>query len=370
MEGNLMAFIRPTLLQIVNRIVSDLNARVDNSTTFLRRSVFMILARVLGGAIHLIYGFLDFMKRQLFISTADSEFLTLHGNEFGKTRKAGSKATGSGGVIGTNGIIIPVDTKLQSETGNLYTTDVAVTIVGGIGTLSFIAEEQGDSYNEPAGITLTFVSPIAGVNTSVLVGASGIIGGVDDETDDEYRNRLLSRKRQPPHGGTDFDYVDWALEVSGVTRAWCIPLYQGVGTVGLAFVRDNDTDIIPTEAQRLAVYNYILSHTDPVSSFTIGIPVTATPGFFVIPVTALTVNFNILLNPNTTVIQASVTSRLQDLFKTRGGAGETITISQMYEAIVSAVGEVRSRIVLPAADVAANVNQVHVLGDISFGEYS
>jgi len=364
-----MPFSKPTLLQIVNRIVSDLNARVDNSSTFLRRSVFLILARVLGGAVHLLYGFLDFMKRQLFISTADSEFLTLHGNEFGKTRKAGIKATGSGSTTGTNGIIIPAETKLQSESGNIYSTISDVTVSGGVATLSFIADEQGDSYNELAGASLTFISPIAGVSTIVTVDSAGIIDGVDEESDDAYRNRLLARKRQPPHGGTDFDYVDWALEVSGVTRAWCIPLYQGVGTVGLAFVRDDDASIIPTEDQRLAVYNYILEHTDPVSSFLIGIPVTVTPGFFVIPVSALTVNFNLQIEPDTAVVRASITARLQDLFKSMGGPGETITISQMYEAIVSAVGEVRTKIISPADDMAASVQQVHVLGDISFGAY-
>jgi uncharacterized phage protein gp47/JayE len=309
------------------------------------------------------------MKRQLFISTADSEFLTLHGNEFGKTRKAGTKATGSGTTTGTNGIIIPAGTKLQSETGNLYSTTSEITIAGGVAILLFTADEEGDSYNESAGVTLTFVSPIAEVSTSVTVGSAGIIGGVNTESDDDYRNRLLARKRQPPHGGADFDYVDWALEVSGVTRAWCIPLYQGVGTVGLAFVRDDDSSIIPTADQRQAVYDYIIEHTDPVTSFTIGIPVTATPGFFIIPVSALTVNFNLQIEPNTAVVQASITARLQDLFKSMGGPNETITISQMYEAIVSAIGEVKTKIISPAADVAAAVNQIHVLGDISFGAY-
>ena len=370
MGGNLMPFTRPTLIQIINRIVSDLNSRVDNSETFLRRSVFMILARVLGGAVHLLYGFLDFMKRQIFISTADAEFLTLHGNEFGKIRKAGTKATGSGTVTGTNGLTISSGAKLQSETGNLYTIDADYTIAGGIATIAFTADVEGDSSNEDAGVSLTFVSPIAGISSIVTVGSGGITGGVEEESDDEYRNRLLSRKRQAPHGGASFDYVSWALEVSGVTRAWVIKQYYGIGTLGLAFVRDNDDPIIPDETEREAVKTYILSHTNPVTGETVGIPVTAEPGFFVIPVSALTINYTIQIFPNTAAVQASVTARLQDLFKSAGGPGQTITISQMYEAISSAVGETKSKITSPSDDVAAATNQVHILGDITFEDYS
>ena len=365
-----MPFQRPTLQQIIDRIVGDFNSRVENASTFLRRSVFMILARVVGGAHHLLYGFLDFMKRQLFILTADAEFLEKHGNEYGIARNVGVKAAGGGSGTGTTGLTVPADTKLQSVSGNVYTVDTAVTIAGGAFTVALTAEDYGQEYNESAGVSLTFVSPISGIDTTVLIGSDGLINGTDEETDDAYRNRLLSRKRQPPHGGADFDYVAWALEVSGTTRAWTIAQYQGAGTFGLAFVRDDDDSIVPTETQRLAMEAYIISHTDPETGRTVGVPVTAEPGFFMIPLVALTVNFTIAISPNTAVVQASVRSRLEDLFKTEGGPSQTITISQMYEAIVSALGENKSKITAPADDVGASVNQVHVLGDITFGDYT
>ncbi len=324
----------------------------------------------MGGVAHLLYGFLDFQKKQLFVSTADAEYLTTHGNEFGLVRKTGTKATGSGTATGTTGTVIAASTKLQSATGNVYSTDSEVTLVAGVGTLAITADDVGDAYNEDAGAELTFVSPLATVDTIVTIDANALTGGVDEETDDEYRNRLLTRKRLPPHGGADFDYENWALEVSGVTRAWSIPLYQGAGTIGLAFVRDDDDSIIPTSTQRDDVYNYVLSHTDPITSYTIGIPVTAEPGFFMIPITGLTVNMTIKLSPNTETVQASVKTRLKDLFRTFGGPGETITISQIYEAVVSASGEVTSKIIIPADDVAAATNQVHLLGEITYQDYT
>lgn len=364
-----MPFNRPILSTLINRIISDLNSKVENSSTFLRRSFFVIISKIFGAVAHGLYGFLEYMKSQLFITTADSDFLALHGNEFGKTRKAGDEATGVGTVTGTNGTVIPADTSIQSATGNIYTTDSSATIAGGVAILLFTAEDVGDDYNEDAGSELTFVSPLTDVSTVVTVNSSGITGGVDQETADEYRARLLLRKRQPPHGGTDFDYEDWALEVSGVTRAWAISLYQGQGTIGLAFVRDNDDDIFPDQDQRDDVYDYILEHTDPVTQLTVGIPVTAKEGFFMIVCTALTVNFTIQTSPNTSTVQNSIQERLQDLFKTAGGAAQTISLSEMYEAITSAVGEGKSKIISPTNDVTAAVNQVHVLGDISFEEY-
>lgn len=366
-----MPFSRPSLTELVNRRQSDLNSKVENSTTFLRRSVFIILSKMCAAGDHNLYGFLQDAKNQLFISTADDEFLALHGNELGKSRKTGEYATGSGTVTGTNGEVIESGTSLQSASGNIYTVDSDATIAGGVATVTFTAEEVGDSYNEEAGVELTFVSPLPNVDTIVTVDSDGITEGVDQETISEYRARLLLRKRQPPHGGTAYDYVNWALEVSGVTRAWYIEQYMGIGTGGLAFARDDDEDsIIPNSTQRDAVYNYILEHTNPVTQLTEGIPVTAKTGFFMIACSALTVNFNISIYPNTATVQASIQSRIADLFKSAGGTGQTISLSEMYEAIASATGEIRSKINSPADDVTASTNQIHVVGDFTFGDYS
>ena len=154
-----MPFNRPTLSTIIDRIISDLNNKVKDSATFLRRSFFIIMSKIEGGVSHGLYGFLEYMKSQLFISTADDDFLTLHGNEFGKTKKIGTAATGAGSVTGVNGTVIPINTNIQSATGNVYTTDSDATIAGGTAILLFTAEETGDKYNEDAGSELTFISP-------------------------------------------------------------------------------------------------------------------------------------------------------------------------------------------------------------------
>ena len=68
--------------------------------------------------------------------------------------------------------------------------------------------------------------------------AGGLAAGSDAETDESLRARVLRRIQKPPQGGAGYDYVAWALEVPGVTRAWVYPAEMGLGTVTVRFVRD------------------------------------------------------------------------------------------------------------------------------------
>jgi len=364
-----MPFTRNTLQEITDRIVSDFQTRISGATSLLRRSVLNIIAKVNAGAIHLLYEFLDYIARQIFVSTSDEAGLEAIASEYGITRKAEVKATGSGTVTGTTGVIIPAGTELQSTAEQVYITDEDVTLAAGTGTLDFTAEVGGEDGNDDPGIILSFVSPLLSVSTSVTVDSDGIGGGTDEENDADLRERVLARKRQPPHGGADFDYEAWALEVSGVTRAWVTPLYQGMGTIGLSFVRDDDDPIIPSTSEMATVREYIVEHEDPGTGKTVGCPVTAEPGLYMITLTALEVDFSINIYPNTTAVQNAIETNLQDLIERDGGPGQTLYLSKISEAISLATSEARHTLTSPAANVTASTSQVHTLGTITFGNY-
>ncbi|RJX18971.1 MAG: baseplate J/gp47 family protein [Desulforudis sp.] len=364
-----MAFERPTLQEIVDRIAADFQARIDGAESLLRRAVLKVMARVYGGAVHLLYGFLDFMADQLFASSAEVDYLETIGGEYGLARTAATKASGTGTATGTAGLVIPADSELESVAGVRYATDQDNTLGGGGSvTVSFTAVDAGAAGNDDPGISLTFISPIAGVDTTVTVGADGITGGADEEDDDSYRERVLFRKRQPPHGGCEYDYEAWALEVGGVTRVWTFPEYMGVGTIGVAFMRDNDLDPFPNAAQREIVRAYLVSHTDQETGETVGIPVTAEPGLFMIALTPLAVNFSINIAPNTAAVRAAVEQQLADLIATEGGPGQTLYLSRISEAVSQAGGEEHHTLVGPAANVTAAVDEIHVLGANTFGD--
>ena len=123
-------FNRPTLAEIIERIKSDIVTRISGAATLLRRSILVALAKAYGGACHLIYGNIEDNKDQLFVTTADEDNLTIHGNEYGVSRNAATKATGSIQATGTDGTVISIYTELESATGWVYQTDAAATISG------------------------------------------------------------------------------------------------------------------------------------------------------------------------------------------------------------------------------------------------
>lgn len=364
-----MPFTRSSLQTIIDRVTSDYQTRITGATSILRRSVLRVIARVSAGAFHLLYEYLDYQARQLFVSTADEAGLEAIAAEYGIVRKAAEAAVGSGTVTGTDGVVITAGSELRSTDDQVYEVDSDATISGGTATVDFTAVVAGDDGNDDAGILLTFVSPIAGASTTLTVDADGIYDGTDEESDDELRARVLLRKRRPPHGGAEFDYEAWMLEYSGVTRAWAFSLYSGAGTVGLAFVRDNDTNIIPNASQRAAVLAYVVEHEDPGSGETVGCPVTAEPGLSMIEMTELSVDLSISIYPNTATVQAAVEASLEDLFYREGGPGETVYLSEISEAISSTAGEQYHALTAPVADVTATQTQVHVLGTVTFSDY-
>ncbi len=364
-----MAFERPTLQEIDERIQNDFKNRIEGSTSFLRRSMIKIMARVYAGAVHLIYGYLFYMSRQLFVSTADTIYLEKHGNELGVTRTDAVKAIGSATATGTVGSIIPTNTELESNSGLKYLIDEEIIFISTTALVTFTAEQTGSEYNDDSGISLFFVSPIAGIDSTVTVDSDGIYNGLDEEEDEPYRQRILTRKRQPPHSGAAFDYVNWALEVSGVTRAWAFSEIYGIGTIGLAFVRDNDPSIIPIESQKEDVREYILYHIDPLTGLEVGIPVTAKQGFFILDLELETLDFTIKITPNTPTAQAEITQKLRDIIIARGGPGETLYLSDISQAISLSPTTRAHKIIYPTDDIGTATDKVPVLGTITFQDY-
>ena len=362
-----MAFNIPTLQEIVTRIESDFKSRISGATTFLRRSILKVFSRVYGGAIFGNYGYLDDNRKQIFITEADADSLLTHGSEYGISKKSATSATGSGSGTGTNDSIIPVGSELRSATGAIYTVDSAVTIALGVFSVDITSQTLGSGANEDASASLSFVSPIDGVSTSITIDSSGITGGLDEETDDDYRDRILTRKRIAPQGGALIDYENWALEISGVTRAWAFERYYGRGTVGLAFARDDDDSIAPDSDERDVVKAYIESHTSPITGKDIGMPVTAQ--LIMIETKLKSINITVKIIPNNATVQAAILESLDNMIIEEGGPGQTVELSKFTSAIASAVNEDANQILIPTDDVAIATNEIAVIGTVTFQDY-
>lgn len=352
-----MAFARPTLTELVDRIQQDFVSRLGLAGALLRRSVVYVMARVLAGAAHMLHGHLQYLGNQLFPDVSDDEFLIRQASLFGITKTPATYAKGTATATGTNGTTVPTGTRLLRADGAVYTVDADVVIAGGTATLALTSVLAGSLQTLVVSQSFTFESPIANVNSTAVV-ATKTQDGSDQETTAALRVRLLARMGEPPRGGSTADYVAWAKTVSGVTRAFVAPLGMGPGSVVVRFVRDNDGSgaaIVPDSGELAAVQSYL----------DLMRPAHAT--VYVIAPTVQTVPVTTLITPNTVATRAAVTAELNDLFARKSAPGATVLLSDIQTAIRIASGVTDRVVTVPAADVTAtSINHIPILGTVTF----
>lgn len=352
-----MPFARPTLNELINRVTTDISGRVTGvESAVLRRSLLGILARSEAGAVHMLYGFLEWAARQAIIDTAEKEYLERWAAIWKIFRKPADYASGIVRLSGTAGATVPAGTILQRQDAVQYRVLFDAVFTGVTLDVSVIAVEAGAVGNAAINTPLILVSPIAGVQSTAVISAA-LDGGLDVEQDDQLLSRLLKRIRQPPHGGAASDYDLWALEVPGVTRVWVYPLQMGAGTVTVLFVCDGEANIIPTPAKVAEVQAYIDARR----------PVTAEV-FIAAPVED-PLNMAVKLSPNTPAVRAAVTAEVSDLIVRDSKPGGVILISRLREVVSIAAGESDNAITSPTADVAHATGHMAIPGTITFSSF-
>lgn len=350
-----MAWQTPTLTEIKERLQADLQARLPGSQPQLRRSLGGIIADIDAGTMQGLYGYLDWMARQIIPDTADDDMLERWADVWGIKRDKGAKAAGSLVITGTNGTVFPTDAVWQSQDGIEYVTTAGGTIVSDTATIQVQASEIGETGNQVNGDQLTLVSAIPGIDSIGTVDTDGITGGTDLETIERLRERLLSRIQQPPHGGAKGDYESWALEAHpDVTRAWVFPNELGVGTVTIRVVCDNLEDPIPTTAVLDAVAAYIEERR----------PVTAE--VYVVAPIAVPLDLTISINPDTPAVRALIEAAIPDYLANYAVPGGTLYLSQLNGTIYVAAGESVHNLVSPVADINYAAGEVAVMGAITW----
>jgi uncharacterized phage protein gp47/JayE len=353
-----MSFTRPTLPQLVDRIEGDFLSKVDGVAAVLRRGMVRVLARVMAGAAHMMHGHLAYLGDQLFPDKSDEPFLLRQASLFGLSLDPPVYWRGSAGITGTNGHTAPAGSKITSAAGFEYTIDADVTISGGVGTIAVTAVVAGADSQLEIGDTLTFESPIASINASATVSAVSV-DGVDQETIDGLRSRLLDRMANPPTGGNVADFVAWVRKVYSNVKVWVYPDGGGPGTVWVRFIRvDPDgTIVIPSGGEVTAVQDYLdADDVKPAYATVTVIAPTAAP---------LAVTFS-ALNPNTQAVKDAITAQLTEFFERIAEPGATTYLSEIRTAIGNATGLVDYTLSAPSADTTHTANQIATLGTITF----
>lgn len=350
-----MPFTRPTLPEIKERIGADIETRL-NTGKLLPVSFLGIMSVAYAGAVHLLHGHIEWATRQLFPDTADDEYAERWASIWGIEKTPPSFASGSVIFTGSDGSIIPEGTRLRRSDGAFYLTTESAVISSGTATVAVKPVNAGSAGDMEAGVSVELVNSLSGIDTEAETASGGITGGEDSESIESLRLRTLDRIKQPPHGGAEFDYIKWAKEVNGVTRAWAYPLAMGAGTVSVTFVQDGEDDIIPDSAKVAEVQEYIEGPTRK--------PVTA--ALTVFAPTAVPLNFSITTNPDSPEIRENIENSLRDLLLRTAEPGATILISKIREAVSIASGEEDNTVTSPAANVAHGTSEIAIFGAITW----
>lgn len=298
------------------------------------------------------------VSEQIFGATAERLFLIRIAAKHGITPTPAAFATGTLEATGINTSVIPIGTAYVRDDGATFEVTVGGTITLGVASITVVADLAGLDGNMLTADELNLESPVTGIDTLATVEAPGILGGLDEESTEDLRARYLLRRREPPSGGGDQDYEAWALEVSGVTRAWVARHESGLGTVAIRFVLDNEVSIFPGAPKVAEVQANIDSKRPTTAEPTVVAPVDDP------------VAFTIELVDDTTANRTAVEAELTDLILREGEPGDgaglgEILLSAMRTAIGNAAGGDYT-LTVPSADHVPTTGDLPTMGTITW----
>lgn len=299
-----MPFATPGLADIRKEARDFLAARLG-AGALIPNSRARAFADGNAGLAHLTLLYLDWIAKQMLPDTAEAEFLReRHAQIWLGGWKRATFASGTVLATGSSGKSIPASSRITGPVA--YETSRLVILGDGPTSVPIHALEPGALGNLDNGALLAFAASIEGVDATLTVDA--LSGGGDEESDEDLRVRVLDRIRKPPMGGDADDYVAWAEEFPGVTRAWCSPLEMGVGTVTIRFMMD---DLRATDAG--------FPNSDDIDALAAYLdtrrPVTVKDMYVSAP-EASPINFTITnLVPDTTEIRASINLSVAAMLK-------------------------------------------------------
>jgi uncharacterized phage protein gp47/JayE len=232
-----LPYPRPTLTQLIGQAASDIASNLPGADGLLRFSNLGVLGRALAGLINGLWGYVDWIAAQATPFRATGEYLEAWAALKGVVREPATAAQFAAAFTGVNGTVLPAGTPAVRGDGAAFTTNADGTVSGGAVTVTLTAALAGAAGNTQTGQAVTLGSAIGGIASGGVAGASVVIGA-DTETDASLRTRMLQAYAAPPQGGDLADYVTWALEVAGVTRAWNAGVALGAGTVQVFVMLD------------------------------------------------------------------------------------------------------------------------------------
>ncbi len=350
----------PSITTIRNRMKSDMELRFQQAGRDIDATTpgtgYTEFCNAIAGVAYSLWSNQIWIANQNIIDRMDAETLVREASYLKVYRAAPFFASGPVVVTGNDGLVIPERTVLQTTSGFQVRTTEEQAITGGTATINVIAMEVGTAGNLSAGTKLSFISPIAGVDSNTVVDTGGLTAGADEETIDRLKARFKERLQKPPKGGTSDDYIAWSKEAHvDVTRAWVFKHENGVGSITVRVVTEALVDPIASPAVVAAVQSYVEDAKPAgLSQFVVEAPLPK----------PLDLVFN-SLSPNTPEVRAAIEAEVKDLLFRDVGPDSTLPISHIRAAISRATGE-EDYVITQTSSYTFAHNEYPVLGSTTW----
>lgn len=229
-------FVLPEFLQvdeeeIHQRMLNNVPKKYDVSEGALffdvTKPVAMLKAEMIGFNLSLAL-------QMMFPQFAEGRFLDYHGESVRLPRHPAEKAkgkvtfTGDPGTVIQTGIIVMTVGTDDNPPISFVVTEMGTIDETGKVNVSIEALEAGSNGIVPVGSIILLERSIPGV--SAVKNEEATSGGLDEESDEHYRERILDRRKNKALSGARRDYEAWAKEVPGVGDVVVIPEADGFGT--------------------------------------------------------------------------------------------------------------------------------------------
>ncbi|MDO9053852.1 MAG: baseplate J/gp47 family protein [Gallionella sp.] len=349
-----MPFTTPDYRQIRTNILRDIaNQRPDAYVG--DDSDFAMRANATASAVEGLYQHQQWVVRQLFPDTADSDYLERHASLRNIARKSAAVATGTIRFSGVASSAIAIGTEAKTTSGVAYLTSAAGVIgVGGTVDIAAQASVAGLSGNQLAAAALTLSASPTGVQSAASI--LSMTGGADAESDADLLTRVLYDMRMPPMGGAQHDYFSWAMEVPGVTDAYVFAQRRAINAVDVVIEAAGG---LPSAQLIADVTSYLTKQSPPCVDLLVMAP------------TLITVDVAASLTlSGTTLVDATarINSLMAAWFATLH-VGDPVPRARLVSLMMGVTGVVDVNLTVPAANVVALVDATHselaILGTVT-----
>lgn len=320
-----------------------------------------IRLKVLAAEIAEAYGRINELKKEVFPQTSSGKFLELHAESRAITRKPDMPAQGvlrfSRETPAYSDIAIPAGilcaTKPEPQV-HFETTQAATLEAGEFhADIPAIAVDAGARGNVAANSVCVMISPAAGI-TSVS-NPEPFSGGVDEESDDALRSRLLAAYQNISNGTNSAFYYDLAMGHEGVSSANILPRRRGRGTVDVVITcrsADSQDDIV-------AAIQADLDHRKEIN---VDVLVTAAVRDYPPVSVEIAVEDGYGFDLVAEKVREEIESCVEEL-----GVGSSLLLAAVGSRLLSVDGVYNYRILAPTADVLPASDHVLRPGPITVG---